>query len=136
MERNRPSNKLLLTTKETLNPTLTTKESTPLAKLRTSFPTPVSQPTRPRTGSTPQRQFTPNRSASLQPGSVPLIRSTPGRGSRTPGTDRFQCYRCGEFGHFRGECPNQLSPATVDKDSSEDIDDKDSEATKEEPDVV
>ena len=133
MERARPSNRLLPTKKVT---TPTTRKSTYPVNPRTSSSTPVSQPFQLRPSSS-QRQFvqtTADRNTP-RPTGLALNRATAGRSSSTPAKDRAKCYRCGEYGHFKDECPNPASVNEVDGDpveQQEENDDEDAEVLEEE----
>jgi Zinc knuckle len=131
MERARPSNKLLPSTKVL---TQTTKKSTNTANSRTSSSTPASAPHQPR--STPRPFQNADRSSSRQPVSTGPSRTTFERASSTPAKDQAKCYRCGEYGHFKSECPNPASINKVDGDldQPEDTDNVDTEEVDEQTD--
>jgi hypothetical protein len=107
MERARPANRLLLT-KKVENPT--SKKSTHTANSKTSSFTSISQPYQPRTGSGQRQPFqVTDRSTSKPPTSSLPNRNTFGRSSSTPAKDHAKCYRCGDYGHFKDECPKPVS---------------------------
>ena len=111
-------------TKPALPPTV--KKSTAIYK--TSSPTTstaASVSFQPRSSSTIRKFIQPTDRNTSRPPTSNLNRTTFNASSSAPTKERAKCYRCGEYGHFKSECPkpasvNELDEVQNDEDSVDD----------------
>ena len=86
------------------------KKSTHTVNSKTSSSAFVSHSYQPRTGSGQRQPFQPGDRGTPKPPAPLLPNRNPfGRSSHTPAKDQVKCYRCGEYGHFKDECPKPVS---------------------------